>query len=212
MHMCVHAVFCSVFWVSVLSQCLHFCGQGFFRRSIQKNMAYTCHRDKVCVINKVTRNRCQSCRLQKCLDVGMSKEREYSSVIISSAVCVCVELKYELLKALHCRRLTCVFVWNCSVVGRNKEEKQYDSQWAVSPWCLSPSGGQTHLLHGPHNHHHSLRLTMEHLAPLPSASSEISEVHACKLPEDHVWASVISFWFLITLNQIFNSWIKCLVG
>ncbi|XP_061605423.1 retinoic acid receptor alpha-B-like [Phyllopteryx taeniolatus] len=48
--------------------------KGFFRRSIQKNMAYTCHRDKVCVINKVTRNRCQSCRLQKCLDVGMSKE------------------------------------------------------------------------------------------------------------------------------------------
>ncbi|XP_034450235.1 retinoic acid receptor alpha-B isoform X3 [Hippoglossus hippoglossus] len=48
--------------------------KGFFRRSIQKNMLYTCHRDKVCVINKVTRNRCQSCRLQKCLDVGMSKE------------------------------------------------------------------------------------------------------------------------------------------
>ncbi|KAG7262583.1 hypothetical protein CRUP_012323 [Coryphaenoides rupestris] len=51
--------------------------KGFFRRSIQKNMAYTCHREKVCVINKVTRNRCQSCRLQKCLDVGMSKECEY---------------------------------------------------------------------------------------------------------------------------------------
>ncbi|KAM3863776.1 retinoic acid receptor alpha-A-like [Diretmus argenteus] len=50
--------------------------KGFFRRSIQKNMAYTCHREKVCVINKVTRNRCQSCRLQKCLDVGMSKECE----------------------------------------------------------------------------------------------------------------------------------------
>ncbi|XP_033970797.1 retinoic acid receptor alpha-A-like isoform X6 [Trematomus bernacchii] len=48
--------------------------KGFFRRSIQKNMLYTCHRDKVCVINKVTRNRCQSCRLTKCLEVGMSKE------------------------------------------------------------------------------------------------------------------------------------------
>uniref|UniRef100_A0A668AW12 Retinoic acid receptor, alpha b n=1 Tax=Myripristis murdjan TaxID=586833 RepID=A0A668AW12_9TELE len=48
--------------------------KGFFRRSIQKNMVYTCHREKVCVINKVTRNRCQSCRLQKCFDVGMSKE------------------------------------------------------------------------------------------------------------------------------------------
>ncbi|KAM8840381.1 retinoic acid receptor beta-like isoform 2-T5 [Spinachia spinachia] len=48
--------------------------KGFFRRSIQKNMVYTCHRDKNCVINKVTRNRCQYCRLQKCFGVGMSKE------------------------------------------------------------------------------------------------------------------------------------------
>ncbi|XP_069735689.1 retinoic acid receptor gamma [Phaenicophaeus curvirostris] len=48
--------------------------KGFFRRSIQKNMVYTCHRDKNCHINKVTRNRCQFCRLQKCLEVGMSKE------------------------------------------------------------------------------------------------------------------------------------------
>ncbi|XP_069762234.1 retinoic acid receptor gamma-A-like isoform X2 [Narcine bancroftii] len=37
-------------------------------------MMYTCHRDKSCSINKVTRNRCQYCRLQKCLQVGMSKE------------------------------------------------------------------------------------------------------------------------------------------
>ncbi|XP_076857162.1 retinoic acid receptor alpha-A isoform X1 [Brachyhypopomus gauderio] len=48
--------------------------KGFFRRSIQKNMVYTCHREKSCVINKVTRNRCQYCRLHKCLEVGMSKE------------------------------------------------------------------------------------------------------------------------------------------
>ncbi|KAJ0003731.1 hypothetical protein NQD34_008829 [Periophthalmus magnuspinnatus] len=48
--------------------------KGFFRRSIQKNMVYTCHRDKNCIINKVTRNRCQYCRLQKCFTVGMSKE------------------------------------------------------------------------------------------------------------------------------------------
>uniref|UniRef100_A0A8C5WC51 Retinoic acid receptor alpha n=1 Tax=Leptobrachium leishanense TaxID=445787 RepID=A0A8C5WC51_9ANUR len=48
--------------------------KGFFRRSIQKNMIYTCHREKNCVINKVTRNRCQYCRLQRCFEVGMSKE------------------------------------------------------------------------------------------------------------------------------------------
>ncbi|KAI7798411.1 putative retinoic acid receptor beta-like [Triplophysa rosa] len=50
--------------------------KGFFRRSIQKNMVYTCHREKNCIINKVTRNRCQYCRLQRCFTVGMSKECE----------------------------------------------------------------------------------------------------------------------------------------
>ncbi|KAK0067210.1 retinoic acid receptor alpha-A-like isoform X1, partial [Biomphalaria pfeifferi] len=48
--------------------------KGFFRRSVQKNMLYTCHKEKTCVINKVTRNRCQYCRLQKCIARGMSKE------------------------------------------------------------------------------------------------------------------------------------------
>ncbi|KAK3082684.1 hypothetical protein FSP39_002535, partial [Pinctada imbricata] len=48
--------------------------KGFFRRSVQKNMQYTCHKDKNCPINKVTRNRCQYCRLQKCYASGMSKE------------------------------------------------------------------------------------------------------------------------------------------
>ncbi|XP_033497528.2 retinoic acid receptor beta-like isoform X1 [Epinephelus lanceolatus] len=48
--------------------------KGFFRRSVQKNMVYTCHRDRNCIINKITRNRCQYCRLQKCFAAGMSKE------------------------------------------------------------------------------------------------------------------------------------------
>lgn len=37
-------------------------------------MVYTCHRERNCQIDKVTRNRCQFCRLQKCFQVGMSKE------------------------------------------------------------------------------------------------------------------------------------------
>ncbi|XP_070767868.1 retinoic acid receptor beta-like [Enoplosus armatus] len=48
--------------------------KGFFRRSVQKNMVYTCHRDRNCIINKITRNRCQYCRFQRCFAVGMSKE------------------------------------------------------------------------------------------------------------------------------------------
>ena len=55
--------------------------QGFFRRSVQKNMQYTCHKDKNCPINKVTRNRCQYCRLQKCFAMGMSKEGNNSRAL-----------------------------------------------------------------------------------------------------------------------------------
>lgn len=68
-----HAVYCasSEFSGVNVSCCLF---QGFFRRSVQKNMQYTCHKDRNCPINKVTRNRCQFCRLQKCFATGMSKE------------------------------------------------------------------------------------------------------------------------------------------
>ncbi|XP_077431284.1 retinoic acid receptor beta-like isoform X2 [Vanacampus margaritifer] len=48
--------------------------KGFFRRSVQKKMSYTCQRDRKCVITKVTRNACQYCRLNKCLAVGMSEQ------------------------------------------------------------------------------------------------------------------------------------------
>lgn len=48
--------------------------KGFFRRSVQKSMQYTCQKDKQCVVNRVTRNRCQYCRFQKCFTVGMSRE------------------------------------------------------------------------------------------------------------------------------------------
>ncbi|CAL1612334.1 unnamed protein product [Knipowitschia caucasica] len=48
--------------------------KGFFRRSVQKNMVYTCHRERNCIINKISRNRCQYCRLQRCFSAGMSRE------------------------------------------------------------------------------------------------------------------------------------------
>ena len=50
--------------------------QGFFRRSQQSNAAYSCPRQKNCLIDRTSRNRCQHCRLQKCLAVGMSRDGE----------------------------------------------------------------------------------------------------------------------------------------
>ncbi|XP_043943575.1 nuclear receptor subfamily 2 group C member 1 isoform X2 [Protopterus annectens] len=48
--------------------------KGFFKRSIRKNLVYTCRGSKDCIINKHHRNRCQYCRLQKCLTLGMRQD------------------------------------------------------------------------------------------------------------------------------------------
>ncbi len=51
-----------------------FVSQGFFRRSYSTNVQYVCSRNKSCIIDRLNRNRCQYCRLQKCLGLGMSKD------------------------------------------------------------------------------------------------------------------------------------------
>lgn len=48
--------------------------KGFFKRTIQKDLTYKCKDSQICVINKVTRNSCQYCRFQKCLEVGMKRD------------------------------------------------------------------------------------------------------------------------------------------
>ncbi|XP_075545202.1 ecdysone-induced protein 78C isoform X2 [Dermacentor variabilis] len=48
--------------------------EGFFRRSIQKQIEYRCLRDGKCLVIRLNRNRCQYCRFKKCLAVGMSRD------------------------------------------------------------------------------------------------------------------------------------------
>ncbi|XP_015236569.1 nuclear receptor subfamily 4 group A member 1 [Cyprinodon tularosa] len=48
--------------------------KGFFKRTVQKNSRYVCNANKDCPVDKRRRNRCQFCRFQKCLAVGMVKE------------------------------------------------------------------------------------------------------------------------------------------
>ncbi|XP_072268159.1 nuclear receptor subfamily 4 group A member 3 [Pyxicephalus adspersus] len=48
--------------------------KGFFKRTVQKNAKYVCLANKTCPVDKKRRNRCQYCRFQKCLSVGMVKE------------------------------------------------------------------------------------------------------------------------------------------
>nr|CAD57002.1 retinoid X receptor [Suberites domuncula] len=48
--------------------------KSFFRRSVRANARYACRGSRNCAIEKHTRNRCQYCRLQKCIANGMRKE------------------------------------------------------------------------------------------------------------------------------------------
>lgn len=48
--------------------------KGFFKRTVQKQLEYTCKGDGNCEVNQISRNRCQYCRFNKCLAQGMLKE------------------------------------------------------------------------------------------------------------------------------------------
>ncbi|XP_072331351.1 retinoic acid receptor RXR-beta-A isoform X3 [Scyliorhinus torazame] len=56
--------------------------KGFFKRTVRKDLTYTCRDCKECMIDKRQRNRCQYCRYQKCLATGMKRE----AVLLSPAV------------------------------------------------------------------------------------------------------------------------------
>ncbi|XP_057665929.1 nuclear receptor subfamily 2 group C member 1-like isoform X2 [Diorhabda carinulata] len=48
--------------------------KGFFKRSIRKQLGYQCRGSQNCEVTKHHRNRCQYCRLQKCLACGMRSD------------------------------------------------------------------------------------------------------------------------------------------
>ncbi|XP_035227438.1 retinoic acid receptor RXR-alpha-B-like isoform X2 [Stegodyphus dumicola] len=48
--------------------------KGFFKRTVRKDLSYACREDRNCIIDKRQRNRCQYCRYQKCLAMGMKRE------------------------------------------------------------------------------------------------------------------------------------------
>lgn len=48
---------------------------GFFKRSVRRKLIYRCQAGTgFCVIDKKHRNQCQSCRLKKCIRMGMNKD------------------------------------------------------------------------------------------------------------------------------------------
>jgi len=48
--------------------------KGFFKRTVRKELTYTCREDKQCLMDKRQRTRCQFCRYNKCMAMGMKRE------------------------------------------------------------------------------------------------------------------------------------------
>ena len=48
--------------------------KSFFKRSVRRNLTYSCRGNRTCPIDQHHRNQCQYCRLKKCLKMGMRRE------------------------------------------------------------------------------------------------------------------------------------------
>nr|CAH7740199.1 unnamed protein product [Callosobruchus chinensis] len=51
--------------------------KSFFKRSVRRNLTYSCRGSRNCPIDQHHRNQCQYCRLKKCMKMGMRREGMY---------------------------------------------------------------------------------------------------------------------------------------
>lgn len=114
--------------------------QGFFRRSIQQKIQYRpCTKNQQCSILRINRNRCQYCRLKKCIAVGMSRDGKQDKFYILNKRFINRKIKHpkrlqELIKLFHfylfgsclCKFYIIPRLSNCSI-SRSYYSREYRS-------------------------------------------------------------------------------------
>ena len=93
--------------------------QGFFRRSIQQKIQYRpCTKNQQCNILRINRNRCQYCRLKKCIAAGMSRDGKFFSLVF---------IKYFILCVIYSLRKVPKMVTKCQNVSKMAKETNSSS-------------------------------------------------------------------------------------
>jgi len=63
--------------------------KSFFKRSVRRNLTYTCRGSRNCPVDQHHRNQCQYCRFKKCIKVGMRREGIYPCTLTQRCQCQC---------------------------------------------------------------------------------------------------------------------------
>lgn len=79
--------------------------KSFFKRSVRRNLTYSCRGNRNCPIDQHHRNQCQYCRLRKCLKMGMRREGEYidKRSNLQIKVVFCFATDWKVLKCRGCQ-------------------------------------------------------------------------------------------------------------
>lgn len=118
--------------------------KGFFRRSQSSVVNYQCPRNKNCIVDRVNRNRCQYCRLQKCLRLGMSRDGKYSVFWLEASLYFIlyrsqwlVAISEQILRYIEYRVFD--FQWSHSIISNSCAKR---SRHTFTPFT-QPSAFQT---------------------------------------------------------------------
>lgn len=67
--------------------------KSFFKRSVRRNLTYSCRGSRNCPIDQHHRNQCQFCRLRKCLKMGMRREGKSFFFIQNKYLYMCTKIR-----------------------------------------------------------------------------------------------------------------------
>ena len=70
--------------------------KSFFKRSVRRNLTYSCRGNHNCPVDQHHRNQCQYCRLKKCFKVGMKKEGLFGLLVCHCMLTRCAASRSEL--------------------------------------------------------------------------------------------------------------------